>query len=497
MRRRRRVISASGKLDSTLKMRFRTEIFKERISLESGEKQQLLESEGDTFKNPKKESRFCCSIMTPILVWIAIFGVLSTTLLRSAIPIYLNVADEKFLEIKKCPACFGVQLCPAFLTGDIVPETWSRYKATQLLNQRNVYFATFHDKHVVLKKLAHNSRLEQLDRHILEQSVGLLRSPIEQLSVSTAVRPYTHQNVWLDRVKDLEGNDSTLVHRLRTFDPTSHDLRSNALEGSANLFRGSEMFICPSQRKLNYIENEFVKNNVGLYRLTCLYNLMTLLLLNSEPLIFQSFPANKGWPFPVYYGACGRVIVEEYVGPNLAQWLPDAPLNERINAALQMLTIADQFTNGTAGFRLYVTDLSLYNIAVGLDGILKIVDGENIVVVDLEKIENDRPNNFDVPYASDNAGCEHLPSDPHCVSYSEQDMCNRLYNDHNYFAVCQELFSSLDSFGLMNGLPDYILERFPLILKYQSDCYSSSTPGTREKAAKNLISIYGEILSTI
>lgn len=140
---------------------------------------------------------------------------------------------------------------------------------------------------VVLKKLGHNSRLEQLDRHILEQSVGLLRSPIEQLSVSTAVRPYTHQNVWLDRVKDLEGNDSTLVHRLRTFDPTSHDLRSNALEGSANLFRGSEMFICPSQRKLNYIENEFVKNNVGLYRLTCLYNLMTLLLLNSEPLIFQ------------------------------------------------------------------------------------------------------------------------------------------------------------------------------------------------------------------
>lgn len=106
----------------------------------------------------------------------------------------------------------------------------------------------------------------------------------------------------------------------------------------------------------------------------------------------------------------------------------------------------------------------------------------------------DRPENFDVPYVSDNAGCEHLPSDPHCMSYSEQDMCNRLYNDHNFFAICRELFSPLDSFGLVNGVPDHILKRFPLILTYQTDCYSSSIPGVRESAAKNLISIYKKIL---
>ena len=100
-----------------------------------------------------------------------------------------------------------------------------------------------------------------------------------------------------------------------------------------------------------------------------------------------------------------------------------------------------------------------------------------------------------MPYASDNAGCEHLPSDPHCMSYSEQDMCNRLYNDHNFFAVCRELFSPLDSFGLKNGLPDNILKRFSFIPTYQTDCYSSTIPGVREIAAKNLISIYREILS--
>lgn len=51
-----------------------------------------------------------------------------------------------------------------------------------------------------------------------------------------------------------------------------------------------------------------------------------------------------------------------------------------------MLKIAVQFTKGSSGFRLYATDLSLYNIAVDTNDSLKIIDGENIIVVDLQKI---------------------------------------------------------------------------------------------------------------
>lgn len=94
--------------------------------------------------------RFCSKKMTYSLIWIVVFGVLSTLLMRSAFPIYLNVADEKFLEIRKCPACFGVCLCPAFLTGDIVPDNWSRLRATQLLNAKNVFFARFKERKVSL-----------------------------------------------------------------------------------------------------------------------------------------------------------------------------------------------------------------------------------------------------------------------------------------------------------------------------------------------------------
>ena len=139
---------------------------------------------------------------------------------------------------------------------------------------------------VVLKKLGHDSKLEHLDRHILEQSKGLLKDTSTQVSVSVAVRPYTQQNVQLDFIQDLQGNSSKSVHHLRVFDPVTQDVSNNDLHASKR-FQGSEMLICPSQRKLRYIENEFVKNNFGLYRLTCLYNLMTVLLLNSEPLVFQ------------------------------------------------------------------------------------------------------------------------------------------------------------------------------------------------------------------
>lgn len=104
--------------------------------------------------NSHKKSKSFWSRMTPLLVWVSLFGVLSTVLLRAAIPIHLNVADEKFLEIRKCPACYGVTLCPAFLTGEIILESWSRFTITQLLNARNVFYARYKDKRVKTLVLA-------------------------------------------------------------------------------------------------------------------------------------------------------------------------------------------------------------------------------------------------------------------------------------------------------------------------------------------------------
>jgi len=217
--------------------------------------------------------------------------------------------------------------------------------------------------------------------------------------------------------------------------------------------------------------------------------------LNSEPLLFQAFSAENGWPFPHYEGACGRFVVEEYVGPSLSNWLPSASWIDKLDAALQLLLMAEQLSIGKAGFTMYWTDWSLFNIAVDKKRRLRIVDAENIIVVDSQKILEDRPKDFDVPYVSDNGGCDDFSSDPDCQSYIEEEFCHRLYHDFNYFAACRLLFHPADHFGLLNGLPSRIVEQFPFLSKHQANCYSSIPVHNRTEAASQLISIFSTIIN--
>lgn len=136
-----------------------------------------------------------------------------------------------------------------------------------------------------MKKLGHDSRLEKLDQHLVHQTKNVSNPDLK--SVSMAIRPYTHENVIIHHVHDLQGNKSRLLHRLKVFNTPAQNLDGENSNDASSYYQGSELLTCPSQRKFDFIENQFVKNNSGLYRLTCLYNLMTILLLNSEPLIFQ------------------------------------------------------------------------------------------------------------------------------------------------------------------------------------------------------------------
>lgn len=87
---------------------------------------------------------------------------------------------------------------------------------------------------------------------------------------------------------DIQGNSTFLVQHLNIFDTESRHGASQLKSSlGAHHLRGSDALICPSKRKLEFMENQFVKHNFGLYRLTCLYNLMTILLHNSEPIVFQ------------------------------------------------------------------------------------------------------------------------------------------------------------------------------------------------------------------
>ena len=98
-----------------------------------------------------------------------------------------------------------------------------------------------------------------------------------------------------------------------------------------------------------------------------------------------------------------------------------------------------------------------------------------------------------MPYTSDNAGCADFSLDPDCISYSEHDLCTRLVHDHNFFAVCRQLFSPVDDFGLLN-LPEEVTHKFPQLAKYQQQCYQpSENEGDRIQAAAKLVDIYNDI----
>ena len=127
---------------------------------------------------------------------------------------------------------------------------------------------------VVLKKLAHDDELNHLDYHLLHHSTS---PSLVGMSVSEAIQLYTQ--LFLE--PNQQGNNTTYL--------SQNLLSSTNFEASGHYLHTSDILVmCPSQRKLNYFEDQqIVQNSLGHDQMTCLYNLMTLLLLNSEPLILQ------------------------------------------------------------------------------------------------------------------------------------------------------------------------------------------------------------------
>lgn len=92
-------------------------------------------------------------------------------------------------------------------------------------------------------------------------------------------------------------------------------------------------------------------------------------------------PAENGWPVPKYFGACGQIIMEEYIGLPLVAYY-EKPWIQRIKIASSLLNAAYMFTFYNKKFGFYLTDVSADNIAVDYNNVAKFIDLENIIVVD-------------------------------------------------------------------------------------------------------------------
>lgn len=50
------------------------------------------------------------------------------------------------------------------------------------------------------------------------------------------------------------------------------------------------------------------------------------------------FPQNEGWPFPRYYGACGRIIVESNEGRTLDYYI-DKSFHLRVSSLRKIIEL--------------------------------------------------------------------------------------------------------------------------------------------------------------
>lgn len=84
---------------------------------------------------------------------------------------------------------------------------------------------------------------------------------------------------------------------------------------------------------------------------------------------------------PKYFGACGRIIIEEYIGLSLSDCY-DKSWIQKVKIASSLLNAAYMFTFKNKKFGFYLTDISADNIAVDHENVAKFIDLENIIIVD-------------------------------------------------------------------------------------------------------------------
>lgn len=101
-----------------------------------------------------------------------------------------ELTDRRFINLNKCPACFGTSWCRKFMNGQVSFETWGRLRFLDVFNVKNVYFAQYGEpregtRRVVLKRLGSNQELADIDQKICKRATGRSRCDLIQAMYKT------------------------------------------------------------------------------------------------------------------------------------------------------------------------------------------------------------------------------------------------------------------------------------------------------------------------
>ncbi|KAF4527000.1 hypothetical protein B566_EDAN001547 [Ephemera danica] len=378
------------------------------------------------------------------------FVLTAAALVFLSVIVLKNTSVAELTELEKCPACFGVTFCPLINSGRIQLHAFSTW-----FNVKNVYFAESPLGTIVLKKLGHDWELKALDEYIC-QLIGNHHDP--ESCVPSDI-------IW--KLQDVKAAIFTVI-------------KSN------NTRTRSSFTFCPA---VDFAQMDDIIDRVsvrakGVGYKTLLVNILTMLIINPEPIILEAFPALDGWPFPRHLGSCGRLTAEESAGSRLS-WHLHSSWYSRASIALQLLQAARQLTFQDPRYALYLTDLSVDNVVLDSAGKVTIVDLGNIILVDKYPPLAGRVGDWSEMHTS-----ERLTEDcDTCFAYSVQDICSHKISDHNYYTVCQ--FLALHA--VLQDPPANVLRVYPQLESLLHECLNPEMDNGRYVAVRHLIPILANL----
>lgn len=348
-------------------------------------------------------------------------------------------------DLGRCPACYGVSVCPELYSNQIIMET---HRWSSMFNTKNIYYGyTKSNRRVILKKLAHNSELRTFDNNLCK-TFNLKRNckPIHLLNAS---------NIDDKLIKLVEYNLSVPDPRPRkglVMCPYAHSLYD---------------FIIPVLSSK--------KEQVDMV------NIWTMLSINPEPIVLQVLQKSSGWPVPAYAGVCGRVEVVAYEGEPLSS-LTHVSWYRKLKFAKKILDAAMDFTFKHDRFRFYLMDWSVDNIVANEKDDITFVDLEDMVILDKHiSPKPDLPNWYQ-RYSREGMGAG--------FSFSIDNMCKHHLSDHNIWAACYILAGDEDPY--LSPIPEEVRTSKPHLERLLKECLDGED---RFRTITNLQHVLGDMLT--
>lgn len=371
-----------------------------------------------------------------------------------------RLKSEDFLEVAKCPGCYGISACERSTRGEVSFVGWSKIRLLDYVNVDNVYHGTHgREESVVISKLGSNARIAAMDRELC----ALAKEP-EDCDVGGAAS--------------------------KAFPPSGTKWMVKQMTGM------SDMTTCPTERLLETIMSKYIEKHDAISLSAAeRTQLLTTLMINQGPILFQTFPKQDGWPFPKYIGSCGRFVMTEYAGRPLYDFY-GMPFKIRAKFALRLLSIARQLTDDRSQFALYWTRLSYASFAVDEAGDVVVVDGQNVLVVDRWQIKHDKTPGWDEPCYSVFDSC--ADAEQPCQLTVPDRLCSAHTADHNYYALCRNILSTYamnnDSpISLLHNIPPDIEELYH-IRQLADRCAHPEKPGQRAEVVEELVKVLTEVI---